>query len=103
MGFAQLVHILRRRANRDRGRMVEPVVKRDRPAGNPRDLERHHVLAEQRDNHLQRAHPPHAFGLGRPRPPAHRLGPPPRAPAPRHQPRPPPSTAPAPPPPPPPP
>ena len=72
---AQLLDIIGGRADRDRAGMVEAVAERRRPAGDAGDLERHDLLAQQRDHALQRAHPAQALGRLRGGAPAHRLGP----------------------------
>ena len=72
---AQLLDVVRRRPDRDRAGMVEAVADGSRAALDADDRARHHALAEQRDDAVQRADPAQALGGLRRRAPAHRLGP----------------------------
>ena len=54
---AQLLDVIARAADGDRPGVVEAMADRGRAAGDALDLDRHDVLAEHRDDAVQRPHP----------------------------------------------
>src|SRR5204862_5253702 len=67
---AELLRIIGARSDGDDARMVEAMADRRGAGRNAVDLDRHDLLAEQGDDAVQRAYPPH-----RARAPAHRFRP----------------------------
>ncbi|MCY1170159.1 hypothetical protein D9M73_102200 [compost metagenome] len=75
MAGAQFLDIIVGRADRDDAGMVEAMADGSRACLHADNLDRHHRIAEQRNDALQRAHPAQRFHRGRTGTPAHRLGP----------------------------
>ena len=75
MRRAQFHRVITGIADGDIARMVKAMAQRNRAAGDAMHFAIDHVVAQQRDNARQRAHPAQGFGADRGTAPAHRLGP----------------------------